>query len=207
LPLHDRCVQKKAYHQKNFGDLLVTGLLLLGFYALYYWISYFVVILARKAGKTPRKKMVFTIIAGLIMYNLLFWELIPTIVMYNYYVRTQSGFRVYKTAEQWKDENPEIVKSIHGIETEDLVDEPKLRIWRYNNAIGHKVEWSNLSEYLPIHFVAESIIDLNTMQPLMERQSVYCGYDGLLGLVKLWLNFGNKDRYSKEFYKLMGSYI
>lgn len=185
----------------------MTALALLGFYMLYFGISYFVVIIARKAGKTPRKKMVFAIIAGLIMYNLLFWELIPTFVMYNYYVRTQSGIRVYKTAEQWKEENPEIVRSIHGIESKTIVVKKNLRIMQYNSAIGWKVEWSNPTEYLPIHFVTESVIDLKTMQPFIERQSVWCGYGDLLGLVKFWLNFGDKHRDIVKFNKLQRPYI
>jgi len=46
------------------------------------------------------------------MYNLVFWDLIPTLAMHKYYCANEAGFWVYKTPEQWVKENPGVAKTL-----------------------------------------------------------------------------------------------
>jgi hypothetical protein len=50
--------------------------------------------------------------AVLVMYLIPFWDLLPTIAVHQYYCATQSGFWVYKTLEQWNEENPGVMETL-----------------------------------------------------------------------------------------------
>src|SRR5690606_12988284 len=52
----------------------------------------------------------------LIMYLIPFWDLIPTLVMHKYYCSAQAGFWVYKTPEEWAEENPGILETLTAYE-------------------------------------------------------------------------------------------
>lgn len=85
-------------------------LLALGIYltvsALAIWLA------ARWAKKRGRSVWVWGGLAAFAMYNLVFWDLIPTLVMHKYYCSTQAGFWVYKTPEQWVKENPGVRETL-----------------------------------------------------------------------------------------------
>jgi len=46
------------------------------------------------------------------MYNLVFWDWIPTVAMHKYYCSTEAGFWVYKTVDQWKAANPGVFRTL-----------------------------------------------------------------------------------------------
>lgn len=50
--------------------------------------------------------------AALVMYSLVFWDWIPTVITHQYYCATEAGFWVYKTPEQWKKENPGVMETL-----------------------------------------------------------------------------------------------
>ncbi len=64
---------------------------------------------AKKHGKSAMK---WGWTAALIMYLIPFWDWIPTVVAHKYYCSTEAGFWVYKTPEQWKKENPEVIEGL-----------------------------------------------------------------------------------------------
>lgn len=85
-------------------------LLVLGVYlavsALVVWLS------ARWAKKRGRRGWVWGGVAAFAMYNLVFWDLIPTLAVHKYYCATEAGFWVYKTPEQWVKENPGVMETL-----------------------------------------------------------------------------------------------
>ncbi|MDI1309457.1 MAG: hypothetical protein PSV17_08480 [Methylotenera sp.] len=84
----------------------MMGLMVLMFFAVYLWVSIFITKKAASWAKTNNKKpWLWGGLAAFVMYNLVFWDLIPTLVMHKYYCETQAGFWVYKTPEQWKKEH------------------------------------------------------------------------------------------------------
>lgn len=91
----------------------MMGLAFLFGFGVYLAISYGVVklamFIARNVGGRPR---LWGMMAGLVMYHLVFWDLIPTLVAHKYYCATEAGFWVYKTPEQWKLENPGVFETL-----------------------------------------------------------------------------------------------
>lgn len=85
-------------------------LLALGVYlavsALVIWLS------ARWAKKRGRRGWVWGGVAAFAMYNLVFWDWIPTVVTHQYYCAKDSGFWVYKPLDQWKAENPGVIEAL-----------------------------------------------------------------------------------------------
>ena len=89
------------------------GLVVFGAIILYLLISIAVVIsatiYARKHGKSAKR---WGAGAALVMYLLVFWDHIPTLVTHKYYCEKEAGFWVYKTLDQWKAENPGVMEKM-----------------------------------------------------------------------------------------------
>ncbi|MFC1626071.1 hypothetical protein ACFL19_00045 [Pseudomonadota bacterium] len=90
------------------------GLAYLIFFAAYLTVSILVIRWAvRHAKKQQKSRMLWGFVAAFIMYNLVFWDWIPTVVVHKYYCSTEAGFWVYKTLDQWKSENPGVAETLH----------------------------------------------------------------------------------------------
>lgn len=84
----------------------MLGLVVLLFIGAYLLVSALVVwLVARWARKYHRRAWVWGGLAAFAMYNLVFWDWIPTVAMHKYYCATEAGFWVYKTPEQWAREH------------------------------------------------------------------------------------------------------
>lgn len=91
----------------------MLGLMVLLALGVYLAVSALVIWLAvRWAKKRNRKPWVWGGLAAFLMYNLVFWDLIPTLAMHKYYCATEAGFWVYKTPEQWAKENPGVLETL-----------------------------------------------------------------------------------------------
>lgn len=91
----------------------MLGLVVLLFISAYLLVSALVVWLAaRWARKHNRRAWVWGGLAAFAMYNLVFWDWIPTVAMHKYYCATEAGFWVYKTPEQWVKENPGVMETL-----------------------------------------------------------------------------------------------
>lgn len=87
------------------------GLMVLLVFGLYLTLSVLAVwLVTRWAKKHDRRPWVWGGLAAFVMYNLVFWDWIPTVVAHNYYCEKEAGFVVYKTLEQWKVENPGVLE-------------------------------------------------------------------------------------------------
>lgn len=91
----------------------MLGLVIMLFIGAYLLISALAVWLAaRWAKKRGRRGWVWGGVAAFAMYNLVFWDWIPTVAMHKYYCATEAGFWVYKTPEQWVKENPGVMETL-----------------------------------------------------------------------------------------------
>lgn len=91
----------------------MLGLAVLFFIALYLLITWGVVRLAvRWARRHGRRGWVWGGVAALAMYNLMFWDLIPTLLIHKYYCATEAGLWVYKAPEEWVKENPGVLETL-----------------------------------------------------------------------------------------------
>lgn len=92
----------------------MMGLMALGFFAVYLLISIWVVKEAVSWAKNNNKRpWLWGGLVTFVMYNLLFWDWIPTLIMQKHYCDTQAGFWVYKTPEQWMKENPRMKEGVN----------------------------------------------------------------------------------------------
>lgn len=89
------------------------GLVIVGALAIYLLIAIAVVIgavkYAKKSGKSAKR---WGWSVALVMYLIPFWDWIPTVLVHQYYCATEAGFWVYKTPEQWKKENPDVMETL-----------------------------------------------------------------------------------------------
>lgn len=189
----------------------MLGLMVLVFFVAYFALSLWVMFAVLKWAAKNKRSGWWGILALFVMYNLVFWDWIPTVVAHKYYCATQAGFWVYKTPEQWMKENPELTKEdlkTYGelVRWGSGVNKPH---WQFpvkhfeNNPnrvatminsriyLGSKPNQS-MSEILPVHKTIQFIADTKTDEMLAQQVAFRSGYGnpmtsgGLLGF-KSWL--------------------
>lgn len=157
------------------------GLLVFGALGLYLLISIAVVLWAiRHAHKRGKSAKLWGLVAAFIMYNLLFWDWIPTVVAHKYYCATQSGFWVYKSVDQWKAENPGVMETLVSYNKNPggyNVNWPskyelrkdgheKLIKELINARFNVVVSWQDISKVLPIVRTENTLIDVKKNEVL-----------------------------------------
>lgn len=89
------------------------GLMYLIFIGVYLLISLTVVFLVVGwAGRRERNRLLWGGVAALLMYNLVFWDWIPTVLAHKNYCENEAGLWIYKTLDQWKEENPGVMETL-----------------------------------------------------------------------------------------------
>lgn len=165
-------------------------------------VVWLVVRWARRTGRGVKRWAAAAILA---MYLLVFWDHIPTLILYKYYCATKAGFWVYKTPEQWKAENPGVAETLTWRELSpqfNNVDgswETRLNerfIWKHQGSNG---------PILPVGLDIESIIDTKTDEIVVKRISVGAGYQGGKGFLRFWTAMGPYVP-SSNFYQYKDSF-
>jgi hypothetical protein len=182
------------------------GLILLPLFALYVLISIIIVICAIIfAKKHKRNVWLWGGGAAFIMYNLLFWDWIPTVAVHKYYCSTQAGYWVYKTADQWKAENPGVLETLPkpkptGVPLESIKFDNyhgERDIYHLNDRLSWIVTRHDIWHVLPIIRKEEVVKDVKKNEILGRYVDFSTGHtilhksDRLPGGIKLWLNSGN----------------
>lgn len=91
----------------------MMGIVMLFVFGVYLTLSIGAVLfVVRWSKKRERRPWVWGGLTVFVMYNLVFWDWIPTLVAHKYYCSTQAGFWVYKTPEQWMKENPGVFETL-----------------------------------------------------------------------------------------------
>lgn len=115
----------------------MLGLAVLFFIGVYLLISLLAIKLAaRWARNRGRRGWVWGGIAAFAMYNLMFWDLIPTLIIHKYYCATEAGFWVYKTPEEWVKENPGVLETLSVGHLPEEYQMPPHRGWPKCNGIS-----------------------------------------------------------------------
>ncbi|MDP2179604.1 hypothetical protein [Methylicorpusculum sp.] len=128
------------------------------------------------------------LVAALIMYNLVFWDWIPVILIHKYLCETEGGFWVYKTPEQWVKEHPEVLGQDWG---------NNFRIEAVRKDFGNRLQrnWFDSSIYKEISQRSEidftktinrreiKIVDANTNEILFKSVNF-----SRIAPYKLWLS-------------------
>lgn len=205
---------------------LIVILFFLGIYLL---ISIGVVqVVMTWAKGQQRRRWLWGGLAGFVMYNLVFWDWIPTLVAYKYYCNTQAGEVIYKPPEKWFQENSNLsAMSLKTPRKQNAVG------WSYEHKIlpnkhGKPVIMINEFIYKDIDFIRHIccflpiekriyyVADIRNDEKLFEYVTFWTGYDDLeLGNLKnYWMINGecktsvnNEDIAIKTFYEFINKII
>jgi len=89
---------------------MIAALYFIFFFLIYFPLSIWIIRKSYRFAKARYQRgWAGGVIAALIMYNLVFWDWIPVVLMHKYLCETEGGFWIYKTPEQWVKEHPEVV--------------------------------------------------------------------------------------------------
>jgi len=178
----------------------MIGLLIIAALVVYLTISIAVVWwTVRRARRAGRSGWRWGIAAALCMYLLVFWDHIPTKVLYKYYCSTKAGFWVYKTPEQWKAENPGVAETLTW---KTLSPQFKNSDGSWGFQVNDRFAWKvkNVANpILPVRLTIETIVDVKKNEAVVKRVSVKAGYRDMMGFVKFWISMGPFVPNAKEF--------
>lgn len=153
----------------------------------------------RWARRTGRGVKCWGFAAAFAMYMLVFWDHIPTLLLYKYYCATKAGFWVYKTPEQWKKENPGVAETMTWKElSPQFDDQDGARGLRVNERFVWKEKSLNTA-ILPVRLYVESVLDVKTGAIMIKRVSVGAGYSGGMEFLKFWMTMKPYIVNIKEF--------
>ena len=174
----------------------MMGLMVLGFFAVYLALSVWAVTAASGWAKANNKKpWLWGGLAAFVMYNLVFWDLIPTLIAHKYYCETQAGFWVYKTPEQWVKENlgVETLDSLKYLETAKHTGEKGNSSWTYqlNSGLIRKSTEFSISSWLPLYKQEETIAETDTNTILIRYVDFWAGYFDENSISNLKWDIGN----------------
>jgi hypothetical protein len=179
----------------------MLGLVVIAFIAAYLVISGLVIWLAaRWARKHNRKGWVWGGLAALVMYNLVFWDWIPTLVMHRYYCATEAGFWVYKTPGQWAKENPGVLETLKPWPRSKIYGDAKMSfefkggtVTQFNDRFGSWSKWSTNLNGLLIHRLETGIVDVKKKELLVYSVRFLSGPRGAGVVWKSWLTRSSCD--------------
>ena len=164
---------------------------------------------ARASGLSAKQRWLRGGLVALVFYLIPFWDWIPTVVAHQYYCATEAKFEVFKTIEQWKKENAEVVPTLrfdpHATPSED----GQRRIYKLNQRI---VEEGTLAEavFLSVKREQAKVIDIKNNQVLARYVDFRTGYApfsvGGEGAWKFWLKRGSCNDSADGFGHLYASY-
>lgn len=183
----------------------MIGFFVLFAFAIYLLLSAWVVFaVARRAEKHDRNKWLWGGVAGLVMYNLVFWDVIPTILLHKHFCATKAGTWTYKTLDQWKAENPGVVETLTWRDLPKSFRAPGLADGLIFN---ERFRWERRVEksfVFPVGTSTESIVDTKTEEIIVRHVNVWSGYrsrDGWRNL-KFWVGLESCTPNVAEFSSL-----
>jgi len=165
------------------------GLMVFLALGVYLAVSVWVVWLsARWAKKRGRRGWVWGGVAAFVMYNLVFWDWIPTVATHKYYCANESGFWVYKTLDQWKAENPGVADRLHFTLQASRTSYGSLHV--LNERFAVETRRKKAYAALPTTITEERLVDIGNGDILAKSirvgSNVNPETDGLRGF-KFWL--------------------
>jgi hypothetical protein len=178
------------------------GLVMLGALALYFLVSIsVVVVVARQARKRGRSAWRWGGLAALVMYLLVFWDYIPTVLAHRYYCEKEAGFWTYKTPDQWMKENPGVMETLVANKGWPSRHEErdggrvKIDIDLANERFNIVVVQKDVMSFLPIIRRQEELLDLRTNEIMARYVDFSTGHSvahtvGPPGPMKFWLHNG-----------------
>jgi hypothetical protein len=182
-------------------------LMVIGVYvAAFYLVVRATVRWARNNGRSTKR---WGWIAALAMYLPVFWDHIPTVLLHQYLCATEQGFWVYKTVEEWQQENPGVAETLNSFNKLNKFKEPGIQAgYMLNQRCARVVrEKKKPLPFLPVSVYEEHIVDRANKEILAKQIRIGSGYGGLAlggkGSWKFWMSQPDCNRTRKEFSEYM----
>ena len=182
------------------------GLLVILAGVVYLLISIYVVRLAaNKARQRGLAGWKGGVPAALVMYLLVFWDHIPTLVAREYYCSREAGFTVHKTLDQWKQENPGVAETL----TYKHISDSERRGDEYIYHLNQRFDWRNKNErvFLSLRRADNQIIDVTNGEVLARYVDFSSGWGSMaIGAdspreFKFWLVSGSCEKEGRGIYR------
>ena len=133
---------------------------------------------AREAGLATKQRWVRGGLVALVFYLIPFWDWIPTVVAHQYYCATEAKFEVYKTIEQWKAENAEVVQELRYDPQAKFTQIGDLERFPLNQRIvSERIAAKNI--VLSVKRESARIVDLKSGKVLARYADFRAGYPSL----------------------------
>lgn len=170
----------------------MIGLIVLAVVATYLvlWIVVVTVTykVARRRGTTRKTAWYAAGLACLIMFLIPFWDWLPTVAAHRYYCWKDSGFTVYKTLDQWKQENPGVAETLVRTEGAPTVQEGNTLKYLLNQRFVWEAHYHHLP-ILPVTVYEDRLIDRTTSAVLARAVDVRTGCGIAMTSEKWWCNW------------------
>ncbi|MCG7977902.1 MAG: hypothetical protein N0E58_07160 [Candidatus Thiodiazotropha endolucinida] len=116
--------------------LIVMG----GHFLLSIWV---VNLAVKKARKRSKPGWHYGVPAGIAMFLVLYWDLIPTHAVHRYHCLVDGGFAVNKTLDEWKLENPGVAETLVPISEPYSEIEGNRKRYRLNQRFAWDINTSH----------------------------------------------------------------
>lgn len=167
---------------------------------------------AKKRGWSSGKCWAAATGGFLAVYLPVFWDWIPTLAANKYYCATEAGFKVYKTIEQWKTENPGVAESLTWKDVSDSLTLPDgTRRYVLNERFVWDIKKDKPISMLSTTVIEELVVDSKTSQVMAKHVSVGSGFGSpMVGgedwrVLKSWLQMGRCNPMSVQFGKFQST--
>jgi len=172
---------------------------------LYSIVSLVIIFAAIKwADKYGKSSLMAGSIAAVVMYGFVFWDLIPVYAVHAYQCKANSGFTVYKSIDEWKQENPGVAEILFSLENSKSSRQGNTTRYMLNQ----RFSWDITREkfWHIIKKIDERIIDTTTNEIIAREidfnaQVLGLNKGGSFSEFKFWFYkdtcFKAEDRYTK----------
>jgi hypothetical protein len=189
----------------------MIGLMFLGFFAVYFFVSFLVVKgTVSWAKKRGRSRWGWGVLVAFLMYNLVFWDWIPTVVLHRQYCEFDGGTTVYKTPAAWAIENPSLVGNLPAWKF-DSSNRVEINGAPYivNDVIEER--FFNEDRWPAIRRMETILYDRKTKVPLFKKVQYgsRCYQTDGIGQYKVWMppcGCGVVEKRPQDFNLLMNKY-
>jgi hypothetical protein len=176
----------------------MEGIVVLGIIALYFILLTGCTVagykIAARRGLSKGKRWTGAAIGFAVIFLPVFWDAIPTLWMHRHYCHTEGGLRVYKTLDQWKEENPGVAEALTSINLSPLVSIPDVdQAYQLNQRIRWEIRTS--TRLFGIQMRDERVTDSQTTEVLAKFvdfgtgiPNVFASGFGSFRDLKLWLD-------------------
>jgi hypothetical protein len=167
-------------------------MLVVAFFYIGWWIAitYFSYVWTKKLTNSKGNALTVSALLFIVMYLIPFWDWIPTVLAHKHYCEAEAKLTIFKTPEQWDEENPGVLEELIPYERRELINFNDKSVYKINDRFGFYSSVEKISKY-PVKKLKTQIIDMKKNEIVVQRVEFSRGYGpwavGGEGSWKFWL--------------------